>query len=110
MGPTTQAVMFQMTPVLGALIGIVTTLIIVAVVIVFIVRTRERGDDSASTAGSQGTASTKNTTGVAGDIVNGENDDDKNPDVVPNKAGEIPPFLVLVKDMPQVMFVCRFHH
>ena len=35
-----------MTPVLGALIGIVTTLIIVAVVIVLIVRTRDRDDTS----------------------------------------------------------------
>ena len=46
MGPTTQAVVFQMTPILGALIGIVTTLIIVAVVIIFIVRTRDRDDVS----------------------------------------------------------------
>ena len=35
-----------MTPVMGALIGIVTTLIIVAIVIVFIVRTRDREDAS----------------------------------------------------------------
>ena len=51
-GPTTQAVVFHMTPILGALIGIVATLIIVAVAIVFIVRTRGRsGEDSATSPG-----------------------------------------------------------
>ena len=87
-----------MTPILGALIGIVATLIIVAVAIVFIVRTRERDDTTQTTAGSVGKltsaknsstaidASSSNlTSGVKNELLS--HDDEHNPDVVPNKNG-----------------------
>lgn len=111
-GPTTQAVVFHMTPILGALIGIVATLIIVAVVIVFIVRTRERDRDpngsasklaarsksltqlaaepSSSTASGQQPASSKrlsSTEASAADNLSSIQEEEHNPDVVPNKNG-----------------------
>lgn len=108
-GPTTQAVVFHMTPILGALIGIVATLIIVAVVIVFIVRTRERDEGtpngSASKLSVGGAAASKSLSqlnaeqpGTPGSqSVNKRDptselvlhDDEHNPDVVPNKNGMI---------------------
>lgn len=92
-----------MTPILGALIGIVATLIIVAVAIVFIVRTRERDDTGQTTAAaSAGSAakltSAKNSStaidasasslasGVKNELLS--HDDEHNPDVVPNKNGK----------------------
>lgn len=87
-----------MTPILGALIGIVATLIIVAVAIVFIVRTRERDDAAQTAAGSTGKlasaksssaaidASSSNlTAGVKNELL--PHEDEHNPDVVPNKNG-----------------------
>ncbi len=95
-----------MTPILGALIGIVATLIIVAVVIVFIVRTRERDEGTPSgsanklavathsksmsqlnaeqqTAGSQ----TANKRDPATELLQ-QHEEEPNPDVVPNKNGK----------------------
>lgn len=101
MGPTTQAVVFQMTPILGALIGIVATLIVVAVVIVFIVRTRERDDPNGSASKLAGSRSKSLTqlaaepptsqqqisgTGKSGnDNLPAIQEEEHNPDVVPNK-------------------------
>ena len=95
-GPTTQAVVFHMTPILGALIGIVATLIIVAVAIVFIVRTRGRsgedsatspgasvksfGDRSAAAASSGGSVNSSKRRLVEHDV---STDEELNPDVVP---------------------------
>jgi hypothetical protein len=104
-----------MTPILGALIGIVATLIIVAVAIVFIVRTRERDDGTPNGSGSKlsvNTAQTKSvsqlnvepgTTGsitatnsnisnnkrdlVGNALLQQKHEDEHNPDVVPNKNG-----------------------
>ena len=85
-----------MTPVLGALIGIVTTLIIVAVAIVFIVKTRGRDDASGSqissknasqTAVNQDTINHRETNNVM--TLEAENVDEHNPDVVPNKNGTL---------------------
>lgn len=98
-----------MTPILGALIGIVATLIIVAVVIVFIVRTRERdegtpnGSASKLSVGGGSAAASKSISqlnaeqpGTPGSqSVNKRDptselvlhDDEHNPDVVPNKNG-----------------------
>ncbi|XP_046444529.1 synaptogenesis protein syg-2-like isoform X3 [Daphnia pulex] len=111
-GPTTQAVVFHMTPILGALIGIVATLIIVAVAIVFIVRTRERDDGTPNGSASKLSVNTTQTKSVsqlnvepgttgsitaAKDSTSGKRDsvgnvllqqkheDEHNPDVVPNK-------------------------
>lgn len=105
-GPTTQAVVFHMTPILGALIGIVATLIIVAVVIVFIVRTREReestpnGSATKLSALAQGKSVTQlnneQSTSTGNHSANKrdpaseqlhQHDDEHNPDVVPNKNG-----------------------
>jgi hypothetical protein len=114
-GPTTQAVVFHMTPILGALIGIVATLIIVAVAIVFIVRTRERDDGTPNGSASKLSVNTTQTksgsqlnvepgttgsiTAANTNIVNNKRDsvgnallqqkheDEHNPDVVPNKNG-----------------------
>lgn len=100
-GPTTQAVVFHMTPILGALIGIVATLIVVAVVIVFIVRTRERDDPNGS-AVKLSTSRSKSLTQLAaepqqsqtvmtkregGDNLPAIQEEEHNPDVVPNKNG-----------------------
>lgn len=110
-GPTTQAVVFHMTPILGALIGIVATLIIVAVAIVFIVRTRERDEgtpngsanklsvnigqsksanqlnaESASINASGTSQLTNNKRDSVGNALL-QHDDEHNPDVVPNKNG-----------------------
>lgn len=91
-----------MTPILGALIGIVATLIIVAVAIVFIVRTRERDDSTQTTSGSAGkltsaknssTAIDASSSNLAGSGVKNEllsHEDEHNPDVVPNKSGKYP--------------------
>ena len=104
-----------MTPILGALIGIVATLIIVAVAIVFIVRTRERDDGTPNGSASKisvNTAQTKSvsqlnvepgTTGsitatnsnisnnkrdlVGNALLQQKHEDEHNPDVVPNKNG-----------------------
>ncbi|KZS10656.1 putative Nephrin [Daphnia magna] len=110
-GPTTQAVVFHMTPILGALIGIVATLIIVAVAIVFIVRTRERDEGtpngsanklSVNTAQSKSTSQLNAESGsitassssqltnnkrdsVGNALLQQKHDDEHNPDVVPNK-------------------------
>ena len=110
-GPTTQAVVFHMTPILGALIGIGATLIIVAVVIVFIVRTRERDRDPNGSASKLTAARSKSLTqlsaepGPSSGAGSGAGQQDKrpetsaaadnpiqddqehNPDVVPNKHG-----------------------
>lgn len=114
-GPTTQAVVFHMTPILGALIGIVATLIIVAVAIVFIVRTRERDEGtpngsanklSVNTAQSKSTSQLNAESGsitassssqltnnkrdsVGNALLQQKHDDEHNPDVVPNKNGKI---------------------
>ena len=104
-GPTTQAVVFHMTPILGALIGIVATLIVVAVVIVFIVRTRERDDGTPNGSASKLSVNTHgkslsqlNSDQSAGMQSGGkrdpatemlqQHDDEHNPDVVPNKNGK----------------------
>lgn len=113
-GPTTQAVVFHMTPILGALIGIVATLIIVAVAIVFIVRTRERDEGtpngsanklSVNTAQSKSTSQLNAESGsitassssqltnnkrdsVGNALLQQKHDDEHNPDVVPNKNGK----------------------
>jgi hypothetical protein len=102
-----------MTPILGALIGIVATLIIVAVAIVFIVRTRERDDGTPNGSASKlsvNTTQTKSvsqlnvepgTTGsitaanstsgkrdsVGNALLQQKHEDEHNPDVVPNKNG-----------------------
>lgn len=115
-GPTTQAVVFHMTPILGALIGIVATLIIVAVVIVFIVRTREREDGTPSGSASKlsaaahisksinqlnaeqsGTAGSQpvNKRDPTSELLQ-QNDEEHNPDVVPNKNGTSTTVLLLV--------------
>ena len=92
-----------MTPILGALIGIVATLIIVAVAIVFIVRTRGRSGEDSASAASPG-ASSKSLVAGGGDRSVGPSsggsvnsskrrlvehdvstDEELNPDVVPNK-------------------------
>lgn len=112
-GPTTQAVVFHMTPILGALIGIVATLIIVAVAIVFIVRTRERDDGTPNGSasklsvnttqtksvsqlnvepGTTGSITTANSTSgkrdsVGNALLQQKHEDEHNPDVVPNKNG-----------------------
>lgn len=104
-GPTTQAVVFHMTPILGALIGIVATLIIVAVVIVFIVRTRERDDGTPSGSANKLSVTTQsksmsqlnaeqqtpgsqsaNKRDPATELLQ-QHDEEHNPDVVPNKNG-----------------------
>lgn len=105
-GPTTQAVVFHMTPILGALIGIVATLIIVAVVIVFIVRTRERDEGTPNGSANKLPVTThsksmnqlnneQQTANAANNkrdpatelLQQQQHDEEHNPDVVPNKNG-----------------------
>lgn len=93
-----------MTPILGALIGIVATLIIVAVAIVFIVRTRGRSGEDSASAASPGASSKSLVAAGGGDRSVGPSsggsvnsskrrlvehdvstDEELNPDVVPNK-------------------------
>ena len=108
MGPTSQAVVFQMTPVLGALIGVVATLIVVAIVIVFLVRTRERGAASSTSQLDADTNAKKETSGQCAPVANQEEEPD--PDVVPIRNGN--PFISgLVTRVVNVYIthVCRIY-
>lgn len=79
-------VLLHINPILGSLIGIVATLIFVAVAIAVIIRLRARGgrDDKEFGGGNLGASTSERNTDV--ELLDKDGFEEKNPDIVPNKS------------------------